>query len=124
MIIGYPDAVGQTFVKVPNGLTDGTIFTIFDGSASNVDEHSDRECMLHEMQRIGFNRWGATPRSEVLGQDLEKEKGRTSAPSGVPSQALSVRNATTRDRWHHAAGTHHLLASVLGMDFLPFNNLT
>ena len=71
------------------GLIDETMFTMFDVFLSNVDEHSDRDSVIHEIQRLGFNRVGA-PRSEV-------------PDHGVPSQALSARNATTRDRWHHAA---------------------
>ena len=116
----YPrlqDAVGQTLssVKVPMGLIDETMFTMFDVFLSNVDEHSDRDSVIHEIQRLGFNRVGA-PRSEV-------------PDHGVPSQALSARNATTRDRWHHAAwsiavmGCSNSISSGKGR-MLPSGELT
>lgn len=58
----YPrlqDAVGQTLssVKVPMGLIDETMFTMFDVFLSNVDEHSDRHSVIHEIQRLGLIEW-------------------------------------------------------------------
>ena len=82
---------------------------------TNTIEHSDRDSVIHEIQRLGFNRVGA-PRSEV-------------PDHGVPSQALSARNATTRDSWHHAAwsiavmGCSNSISSGKGR-MLPSGKLT